>query len=271
MYVCLNRGTTGDGLSQPDFAQLASHAGFQGADVDLSYAQQHGSAALADLYASHNLRFGGWGPALNHRVESARRAEAAKTHAAQSAIAAELKIDSCATWIMPSSDLPFMENWKLHVESLRPVAKILADHGLRFGLEFVAPFHLRRQHPHEFISTPGLMLELADSIGPNAGLLVDCIHCHCSQTPWRQVAELPAEKIVLVHLNDVPNVPVEDVQDGQRLLPGDGVLDLAGFFVALKGAGYEGPVSLEAFGCMKDLPPQVAARKAWSACRKVMG
>jgi sugar phosphate isomerase/epimerase len=270
MYICLNRGTTGGGLSQQDFAQLAFRAGFPGCDVDLSYAQQHGSAALADLFASLHLRFGGWGPALDHRTVASQRREASATLTAHAAVARELNIDSCATWIMPSSDRPFLETWKLTADGLRPVAEILADHGLRFGLEFVSPYHLRRQHPHEFIFTPGLMLELAAEIGPNVGLLVDSFHCRCSQTPWRQIAQLPADKIVLCHINDAPPLLTEDLQDGERLLPGDGSLDLKGYLQALREVGYAGPVSLEAFGCVKDLPAQQAAEKAWQACRKVV-
>jgi sugar phosphate isomerase/epimerase len=269
MYICLNRGTTGGGLSQLEFAQLAADAGFQGCDVDLSYAQERGSAALADLFASLKLRFGGWGPALDHRTAPADRREAAARLSAHAAMARQLKIDSCATWIMPSSDSPFLETWKLTAEGLRPVAQILAENGLRFGLEFVSPYHLRRQHKHEFIFTPGLMLELAAEIGPNVGLLVDSFHCHCSHTPWKQIAELPKSSIVLCHLNDVPAVAVEDLKDGERLLPGDGTLDLSAYLNALRHAGYDGPVSLEAFGCVKDLPAPAAAKKAWEACRRL--
>jgi sugar phosphate isomerase/epimerase len=270
MYICLNRGTSGGGLNQVEFAQLAARAGFQGCDVDLSYAQQHGAAALADLFVSLNLRFGGWGPPQDHRTDPCRRREAAAILQGHAAVAKQLNIDACATWIMPSSDLLFIENWKRHVDGLRPVAQILADHGLRFGLEFVSPYHLRRQYPHEFIFTPGLMLELAAEIGPNVGLLVDSFHCHCSQTPWRQVAQFPAEKIVLSHINDAPRLPAEDLQDGQRLLPGEGAIDLPAYLKALKAAGYTGPVSLEAFGCVKELPAQQAARKAWDACQKLL-
>jgi sugar phosphate isomerase/epimerase len=270
MYICLNRGTTGGQLPQETFARLAGGAGFPGCDVDLAYAQKHGIAALGDLFASLDLRFGGWGPALDHRTTPADRAEASSAMAVQAAIAEKLKIDSCATWIMPSSDASFMETWKMHVDGLRPVAQILGEHGLRLGLEFVSPYHLRRKHPNEFISTPGLMLELAHEIGPNVGLLIDSFHCHCSQTPWQQIADLPPQKIVLAHLNDAPNLPPEQLQDSERLLPGDGALDLPAYLNALSSAKYDGPLSLEAFGCVKDLPPTEAARKAWKACRNLI-
>src|SRR5437762_2402588 len=105
MYVCLNRGTTGAGLPLDQFVTLAAEAGFQGADVDMGYARQHGAAALRDLYAERQIRFGGWAPPVDHRTDPARRKEGLDQLAAQARIAREVNLDSCATWIMPSADL----------------------------------------------------------------------------------------------------------------------------------------------------------------------
>lgn len=271
MYVCLNRGTTGGNLSLPDFVNLAADAGFAGADLDMVWAEEHGASALQDLYAGRNLKFGGWGSPVDHRTEASKVGDGLRRLEKWAKIAAELKIDTCATWTLPSSPFTFMQNWQMHVNGLKPVTEILREHGLRFGLEFVAPWHLRVMHPHEFIFTPGLMLELADAIGPNVGLLVDCWHCYNSGTPWQQLAKIPANKIVLCHLNDVPNLPLDQILDSQRLLPGDGILDLPGFFAALKQAGYDGPVALEAFHCVAHLPPLDAAKKAWKAVSRIDG
>ena len=270
MYMCLNRGTTGGGLPLDEFVQVAASGGFAGADVDLGFGEKHGMAALRDLYAGRHMRFGGWGPPIDQRTEPARRDEGLKRLQVQAKIARELNIDSCATWIMSSSDLPFIENWNLHVERLKPVAKVLAAHGLRFGLEFVSPWHIRRAKPHEFIYTPGLMLELADAVGPNVGLLVDMWHVHWSGTPWKQIGQLPKEKIVWCHWSDAPDVPAEKANDSRRLLPGQGVIDFKVAFGALKQTGYDGPVSLEAFHVVSDLPPAQAARTGWEACEKVL-
>jgi sugar phosphate isomerase/epimerase len=158
------------------------------------------------------------------------------------------------------------------VQRLKRVAEVLASHGLRFGLEFVAPFHLRRRWKHEFIFTPGQMLELAAEVGENVGLLVDCFHVHTAGDTWQHVAQILANKIVLAHLNDAPKIPVADVDDGQRLLPGDGAIDIPAFIGALKAAGYDGPVSLEVFNAdLRAMPPLEAARKAWSATQKAVG
>ena len=270
MYACLNRGTAGGNLPPEEFVKLAANAGFGGADVDMGYGAERGASALRDLYARHSLRFGGWGPA-DWRGDAAKARDAMQSLHKLATVARELGIDSCCTWIMPSSELPFIENWNFHVDRIKPIAQVMSDHGLRFGLEFVAPYHLRRKFKHEFIFTPGLMLELADAIGPNVGLLVDCFHCHASGTSWEHLAQIPAQKIVLCHLNDCPRVPIDRIQDGERLLPGGGAIDLAAFFSALKSTGYEGAVSLEVFNAdLRAMPPDQAARKAWSATERVL-
>ncbi|HLL90150.1 MAG TPA: sugar phosphate isomerase/epimerase family protein [Tepidisphaeraceae bacterium] len=270
MYVCLNRGTAGGNLGTEPFTDLAAAAGFQGADVDLGYGVQHGAAKLADLFAARHLRFGGWG-LPDWRGDDAAWQEGLGGLGAVADVAAALKIDSCATWLMPASDLPFMENWAFHVRRLKPMAQVLADRGLRLGLEFVAPYHLRAAKPHAFVFTPAQMLELADAVGPNAGLLVDCFHVHAAGEPWDAVARLPGDRIVLAHVNDCPNVPLGQVQDGERLLPGEGVIDLPAFFAALKATGYAGPVSLEVFNAdLRALPAEQAAKRAWAATSRVL-
>src|SRR2546428_12560135 len=155
MSVCVNRGPTGRILRVEEFVKLAADAGFGVADVDLGYADQQGASALRDLYSRNSLKFGGWGPP-DWRGDATKAREGVQALQKLAPIAAELLIDSCCTWIMPSGDLPFIENWNLHIERIKPIARALADHGLRFGLEFVAPYHLRRKFKHEFIFTPGL-------------------------------------------------------------------------------------------------------------------
>jgi len=271
MYICLNRVTAGGGLPFEKFVELAASSGFPGADVEMGYGAARGASAIRDLFASKKLRYGGWGLPFDWRGDQAKQEEGLRGLAAQAKIAGELGIDSCATWLMPSSKLPLIENWLFHVARLKPAAKILADNGSRLGLEFIGPYHARRQAPHEFIFTPGQMLELADAIGPNAGLLVDVFHVYTSGTTFEHLAQIPAKKIVLVHLNDAPAGAVTSLKDSNRRLPGDGVIDLSAFMAALEKAGYTGPVSLEVFNDeLKKVSGQEAAQRAWAACKKAL-
>ncbi len=272
MYICLNRGTAGGNLPLDQFVRLAAEAGFQGADVDLGYAQEHGVAAVRDLYGASGMKFGGWGPPGDWRGDAGPLADNLKKLDQQARLASELGVDSCGTWLMPSSDRPLFKNWAFHVERLTPIAKVLAGHGLRLGLEFVAPYHLRRQFPHEFIFTAGQMLELAADIGPNVGLLVDCFHLYTAGDTWDRLSKIPADKIVLAHLNDAPAGPVALIEDGKRVLPGEGVIDVRAYLAALQTAGYRGPVSLEVFSdALRTLFPADAARRAWQATARAIG
>ncbi len=272
MHICLNRGTAGGDLPFDEFLKLAAQAGFPGVDVDMGWGEMHGTDALRDLLASHNQKPGGWSPAFDWRGDIAKLNDGLPSLEKQAKIAQGLGIDACATYILPSSDLPFIENWNFHIQRLKPIAEVLAAHGLRFGLEFVAPHHLRRKWKHEFIFTPGQMLELAADVGENAGLLVDSFHVYTAGDPWQRVAEIPANKIVLAHLNDAPRIPIAEVDDGQRLLPGEGAIDIVAFLDALKRSGYDGPVSLEVFNAeLRAMEPLDAAKKAWAATQRVLG
>lgn len=271
MYICLNRVTAGGGLPQEHFVDLAVSAGFQGADPDMGYGALHGAQALADLFSSNRLGYGGWGLPFDYHADAAKQKAGLEALAKQAKVAAELKIDSCCTWIPSSSNLPFIDNWKFHLERLGPVAKIMGEVGLRFGLEFLGPYHIRHRAKHEFIFTPGQMMELADAIGPNVGLLVDSYHVFCSNTPFEEVARLPAERIVWVHLNDAPDLPLNQEQDGHRLLPGEGILHPREFLKTVAQTGYRGPVSLEVFNAeLRKMKPQEAADKAWEACKRTL-
>ncbi len=266
MKICLNRGTAGAGLPLEQFVDLAADAGFPGADVDLSYAADYSVSALADLYAKSNLSFGGWSPPHDFRAEPSKMTEGLRRLETFAAAARELNIDACGTYILPSADLPFMENWAFHVRMIKPIAERLAAHGLRFGLEFVSPHHLRHKFKHEFIITPGLMLELADVIGSNVGLLVDSFHLHCAGEPNAHLKRIPLDKIVFCHLNDAPGLPLHDVEDGKRLLPGQGVIDIRGFLSTLTEMGFNGVMSLEVFNAeLRAMAPKDAAKKAWQA------
>jgi sugar phosphate isomerase/epimerase len=272
MYICLNRGTAGRDLPYDEFVKLSADAGFPGVDIDMGWGQMYGASGLGDLLASHNQKPGGWGPSFEWRGDIAKLNDGLPNFEKQAEVARDLGIDSCATYILPSSDLPLLENWNLHVQRLKRLAEVLANRGLRFGLEFVAPYHLRRKWKHEFVFTAGQMLELAAEVGENVGLLVDCFHVHTAGDTWARIGDIPANKIILAHLNDAPKIPVADVDDGQRLLPGDGAIDVLAFMTALQRAGYDGPISLEVFNAdLRAMPPLDGAKKACSATKRALG
>lgn len=170
----------------------------------------------------------------------------------------DVGVTRCATWILPgSNELTLAENTEFHRNRLAPIASLLADHGMIFGLEFVGPRSSRAKFAHEFYYSLTPMFDFAQTVGPNVGLLVDAWHVHTSESSLEDLAKVPADKIALVHINDAPpNHSLDDLLDHKRCLPcSTGVIDLAGFMGTLREIGYEGPVEAEPFDeSLKDLP-----------------
>ena len=141
-------------------------------------------------------------------------------------------------------------------ERISACAKVLADHDIRVALEFLGPFHLRTARPHQFIWTMDDTATFARSCGPSVGLLVDAWHWHHAGATGRDITDA-ADLILHVQVADSPRSRPEDIRDEKRAVPGQGVIDLPGFFGALRAARYTGPVTPEIFGFPFDAGRQV--------------
>ncbi|MCL6458867.1 MAG: sugar phosphate isomerase/epimerase [Gorillibacterium sp.] len=161
-------------------------------------------------------------------------------------VAAAVGCTACCTYILPSTDQNAAYFTMLATRRLRTCAQILAPYGIRLGLEFVGPHHLRTQWKNPFIWGLQETLDWIDAINErNVGLLFDSYHWHTNGLGVKDILRLNTTQIVQVHINDAPNVPVSEVLDNDRLFPGEGIIDLSGFLMSLKKIGYTGVVSQE--------------------------
>jgi len=174
-----------------------------------------------------------------------------------------------STWLRPSHDtLTYLANFKLHVQRLREVAKILGDHGLRFGLEYVGPKTSWTGSRHAFIHTMAETKELIAEIGQDdVGLVLDSWHWYTAHETEEDLLSLSNSDVVACDLNDAPaGIPIDEQMDLSRELPAaTGVIDLAVFLGALIKIGYDGPVRAEPFNKKlnaMDNEPAVAATAA---------
>ena len=79
-------------------------------------------------------------------------------------------------------------------------------------------------------------------------MVVDSFHIHRGQGELSDLRRIPGERIGIVHINDAPADPTRTTQgDNHRVMPGDGIIDLPGFFNLLREQQYRGPISLELF------------------------
>jgi 2-keto-myo-inositol isomerase len=95
---------------------------------------------------------------------------------------------------------------------------------------------------------PAAALDIAARSGKsNVGMVMDTFHFYRSQVPEGEVRAIPPEKLLLVHINDAEDLPVEQLRDAHRLHVGRGVLPLPGTLAILNGIGYNGFLSVEIF------------------------
>jgi len=107
------------------------------------------------------------------------------------------------------------------------------------------------------IDTPAVAGEVVAAV-PGVELVLDSCHWHASGAG--SLDAFPVDRLAMVHLNDAPDKPPREIEDADRVLPGQGVIHLADLVADLSRRGYRGPWSLETFNPMywQDDPMDIA-------------
>ena len=276
MFASFNPGHVGITVSLREGLALAERHGFGGYDAQLAALHgevaSQGAAAVRDQFIQHGLRPGAWNlPFMLYHVTEAEWRDWLGKLPPLLASARVLGALRAGMWILPGSDeRAFDDNFAFHVARFQPVARLLADHGIRLGLEFIGPETSLRKFKHPFIRSIAAMLQLARAIGPNCGLLLDAWHWHCAGGTREDLRGLTRDLLVHVHVDDAPaGIPRAELIDNRRKLPcTTGVIDIDGFMQALADAGYDGPVTAEPFDPeVSALPAEEAAARTAKATR----
>jgi sugar phosphate isomerase/epimerase len=267
MYTCLSPHAINVQANDLDQAIAAARiGGFEGLEIPAAHVadliDQSGADAVRKKFADARIRPAAFGLPVEWRKDDDRwKTDLAKLPRLAKA-AQLLGVKRTATWVLPmSNERELEENLRFHIDRFKPIAKILSDHDIRLGLEFIGPKTLRDSQKFPFIYRMFDMLHLGRKIGPNVGLLVDVWHLYTSRGTLDDLRKLKAEDVVYVHVNDAPkNIAIDDQLDNIRDLPGaTSVIDIAGFLRTLKEIGYDGPVTPEPFKKeLKDLPSDEA-------------
>ncbi|MFB3827026.1 MAG: sugar phosphate isomerase/epimerase family protein [Bryobacteraceae bacterium] len=254
----------------PEMARFAARFGYPGVDVALGPAMADGVANTRALLERLKIRPGAIGLPVEFRKDDAAFEQTLAKLAPAAEFAAGIGCPRMATWVMASSETPKAELRATFLKRFGAVADVLRRSGVSLGLEFLGPLEHRKRLPHEFIWRMSEMLAFARECGPNVGLLLDSWHWHHAGATVEDILAA-RERVVHVHINDAAKQPPEGVRDNQRLLPGDGVINLTGFFRALDKIGYRDAVSIEVFGAfLKEMGPEKAVPAALAKARAVM-
>jgi sugar phosphate isomerase/epimerase len=282
MIITLNPATIGGAPPLAQYITLARKFGFDGVDFSIdeaiSLGAEKGMDGVKALFDEADVQPAVFGLPIDWRGSNASFAEGLQALKAKAEAAQVLGTTRTCTWLPPAiGDDP------LHFRSqsrdrFRQIAAVLGDYGIRLGLEWVGPYTLRHgpkaMGPNEFIwNMPGLLELIADIDAPhdNVGLLADSFHWFTTGATRADMEALEPSQIVYVHINDAPDKPRDQQMDGERLQPGDGVIDLRAFLGALRAIGYDGPIASEVLGsALGALGPDEATRRAMEAVRAVV-
>jgi sugar phosphate isomerase/epimerase len=273
MYVSLNGSLTRQ-MPWPDFARLAGKLGYGGVDVNFNAAKTDGVEATRALLKELNLK-----PSIaNLPMQFATPDEAAfqtglKQLEENAQFASAIGLDRMMAVMSPASPVPKDERYKFVKDRVTVIAAVLERSKIRLGLEFLGPVYFRsnEKSPHTFIYTLPETAALAAACGPNIGVVLDAWHWHHSGGTTAEIVAAGKSRIVHVHVSDAKPAPPEEVRDNQRHMPGEGVIDLVGFFQALKKIGYVDGVSPEPLGRVPaEMPPEEGARLGLETTLAVM-
>ena len=83
---------------------------------------------------------------------------------------------------------------------------------------------------------------------PNATMLLDFYHLYRGGNYWETLDYINCGKLPIFHINDFPgNVPREQLNDSDRIFPGDGICPFNELIPKLYMAGFRGAFSVELF------------------------
>jgi len=268
-YKNLSPGHIGVRANQRQLLDYAVRYGFGGISPSTGEFADKSALQVRDWLATmkdKGVRYGAGGLPVEFRRQEDRFRRDLAQLPRQAKILNRLGVTRVATWLMPGhNELTYLENFKQHETRLREAAKVLKDHDIRLGLEFVGPRTSRGRFRFPFVSTQIGMMELVDAIGTgNVGLLLDSWHWYTSHGTIEEMQQLSARDIIHVHLNDAPaGIPVDEQVDNRRKLPvTTGVIDMKAFLNTLVKIGYDGPAECEPFDQeLRQMDDEVAVQK----------
>ena len=125
--------------------------------------------------------------------------------------------------------------------ALRDLAGIAEKYGVSLAFEFLGQADCS-------VSTLAFANDIIKRVArPDVGLVLDTFHFYAGGSALGDIAEVKADKLFIVHINDAEDLPRKRLTDAHRLLPGLGILPLREIKAGLDAIGYDKVASIEIF------------------------
>jgi D-psicose/D-tagatose/L-ribulose 3-epimerase len=140
---------------------------------------------------------------------------------------------------------PTADEWKWGVESMRQVAEHAGSVGVKLAVEYLNRFEIY------LLNSAADTARFCKEVNhPSCRMMYDTFHANIEEKNVGEAIRSAAPQMIHVHISE-----------NDRSTPGAGGIPWAATFDALKQAGYQGWLVVEAFGLA--LPAIVAATKIW--------
>lgn len=272
----LSWGAIGVQANQIQAIKYAAQYGFESVYADPGFLSSLDQAARVDLAATmkeYGITWGAAGLPVEFRKDEETFQEGLKKLPMMARAMQLAGVTRVGTWLSPyHSELTYVANFRQHARRLRDCVKVLGDHGLRFGMEYVGPKTLWASTRHSFIHTMAETKDLIAEIGQDhVGLVLDSWHWYTAHETADDLRTLTNQDIVACDLNDAPvGLKIDEQIDDKRELPSaTGVIDLKTFLGVLVEIGYDGPVRAEPFNAkLRAMDNEAACRATSEAMQK---
>ena len=247
MLLGINGASTMKADLPTDIA-AASSAGFKALEIWAAkldkYLARHRLDELSALFRKHNLA-----PASINSIEFITfrsPPEYAEIQARCKQLCAWAQALGCDKIVVVPSRTPASgaSRSQIRAESvrvLRDLAALAQPYGVKLAFEFLGFAWCS-------VRTLAQCWEIVEETArDNVGLVIDTCHFYAGGSSLRSIAGVPADKILIFHINDVEDRPRETIEDAHRLLPGEGVIPLDDILKRLKQTGFDGLCSIELF------------------------
>jgi len=242
MRSCINEATTMPYSLEEDIIS-ASKAGFEGIELWVDkvkkYLESHSVDDLKELLEKNNLKPVSICPFFLNTFGDTKASIESIEWGARIA----MKIN-CEMLLVcpdvPSKEMGYEEAIKRAGDFARRCAEITSNYEVKLALE---PLGM-----HPFVPGPKEALDIVEYAGHSLlGIMMDTFHYYKSGISLEEIEAIPAEKLLLVHINDCEDLPREKLTDKNRLYLGLGVIPLKDILKILKKKGYSGFLSVEIF------------------------
>ncbi len=140
---------------------------------------------------------------------------------------------------------PTADEFAHGVDTLRKAAEIAQGRGIRIAVEYLNRFE------NYFLTTATDTARFVRAVDhPSLRMMYDSFHAHIEEKDQAAAIASCAAETIHVH-----------VSENDRGIPGTGQVDWDSFWTALLAGGYDGYITIEAFG--RALPALAAATKVW--------